>query len=344
VLAAIVAVATPALGAGDTDRLDQFRALAVRTLGAGPPVDSEQAAAALREMWALLDEEIVESLGAGGVFASLPFLQERLDGFADAWGGASFRLHRFGPLTVGAFQLAEAGGGAAIRVYGRLDGEPALLTTLSRDGRPSVYALPPAHGAAQFLAAWEGAASGRGTRALRLDLVRQTPDGASVVWSTADTFPDGLVVREWGIRGGDVRVRYELRYPGWVPGCEGQTEQEDDYRLSGDHSTFVRAGRRVFNAWHLSLHRVADRVFTALAAGGDRSALAPLVPDPRLRARLPAKLAPDTACDAVEPPAGAATPATVATAALAGDGRPWTLTWRRAGAEWRLTSAQPVGE
>lgn len=338
----LVAVAAPAFGAGDADRLDRFRALAASTLGAGLPVEPERTAVALRDIWALLDEEIVESLGAGGVFASLPFLKERLDGFAEAWGGASFRLHQVGPLTVGAFQLAEAGGGASLRVYGRLRSEAALLTTLSRDGRPSVYPLPATNGgAAQFLAAWDGAPSGRGTRALRLELVRQRADGASVVWSTEEVFPDGLVVRDWGVRAGDVRIRYELHYPGWVPGCEGQTEQEDAYRLTPDRSTFVRVGRRQFDVWHQKFHHAVGRVLAALT-GGDRASIAALVPDARLRARLPALIA-DVACDAPEP-ATASAPATVSTAALTADGRPWTLTWRRAGAQWRLTSAEPVLE
>ena len=27
-------------------------------------------------------------------------------------------------------------------------------------------------------------------------------------------------------------IRYELRYPGWKPGCDVQSEQEDTYRVS----------------------------------------------------------------------------------------------------------------
>ena len=51
--------------AGPVDRLDQFRTLGrARSLGHGAPDGSPDA---YREMYALLDEEIVESLGAGGV-------------------------------------------------------------------------------------------------------------------------------------------------------------------------------------------------------------------------------------------------------------------------------------
>ena len=82
------AVAAPA----QDDRLERFRTLAATRLALVGTDDGERSREALREIYALLDEEIVESLQSGSVFTSLPFLQERLDGFADAWGGASFKL------------------------------------------------------------------------------------------------------------------------------------------------------------------------------------------------------------------------------------------------------------
>jgi hypothetical protein len=102
----------------------------------------------------------------------------------------------------------------------------------------------------------------------------------------------------------------------------------------------VRAGRQRHAAWHESLHRSVAALLKAVEAG-DRSALAALVPDTAVRQRLPSTLALDSACDAPDPP-GAATPAVVSVAATTAEGRPWTLTWRRAGPRWRLAGAGPV--
>src|SRR5437016_7871966 len=111
------------------DRLDRFRALASDRLSAAQVLDADAAAAAYREAYALLDDEIVESLGSGSVFASVGFLQERLDAFSDAWGGAAVRVIRLGRLTVGVFQLGERAVANSVRVYGQRRDEAALLTT-----------------------------------------------------------------------------------------------------------------------------------------------------------------------------------------------------------------------
>jgi len=338
--AGAVALALVAPGeAGEPDRLERFRVLAVRHLTAAQLGDP-RADDASRELWALIDEEIVDSLASGGVFASLGFLQERLDGFTAAWGGAALRVERVGALTVGAFQLGEGPALASVRVYGRVRGEPGLLAAFVREGRPSVHPVRPVAGAVQFLVAWEGPPTGRGTRPLRLDLIRQRGDEVVVVWSTARVYGEGLAVREWRLREDTLRLRYELRYPGWAPGCAGQTEQEDVWRLAPGAEGLVRVAERAVNAWHRAFHQTAARLYRALEAG-DAGTLAALVPDARVRARLPAGLAPQSACDAVEP-AGAATPVAVSTAATAGDGRPWTLRWRRADGRWRLVAAEPV--
>ncbi len=290
-------------------------------------------------MYALLDEEVVENLATGGPYASAGFLQDRLDGFGDAWGAVTVGVVRVDPLVVAAFQLADAPGDSTVRVYGRFRGEPALLTTMHRDGRPSVYALPAAKGGApQFLAAWEGAASGRGTRALRLDLVRQDGDGVRVAWSTADVFADGLVARGYEVRAAEIRVRYELHYPGWTAGCPEQTEAEDVFRLAPD-GTVVRASRAYHDGWHRDVHAVAARLFAALAAG-DAAALSALVPDGRLRQRLPASLRPEPACDAAE---GEGDRRTVSVAARE-ERMPWSLVFRRSREGWRLVQAAPVLE
>ena len=241
-----------ASAADPADRLDRFRELAASQLGLAQLLESEPPADAYREIYALLDDEIVESLGSGGVFASLEFLQDRLDAFAEVWGGASLRLARAGGLLVGTFVLDERSDANSVRVYGSLRGEPALLTVLYRAGRPSLSLLPAARETTAFVVAWEGAPSGWGSRPLRLEVLRRDGDRVRVTWSSADLFTEGLLARSWSVRGADLRVRYELRYPGWAPGCDGQTEQEDVYRV-GSTGVVSRVSRQEHNAWHREL-------------------------------------------------------------------------------------------
>src|SRR6058998_1487455 len=285
-LGAAVLVTDRPDAAGPLDRLDQFRTLArARSLGNGAPDGS---ADAYREMYALLDEEIVESLGTGGLYASTGFLQDRLDAFGEAWGAAAVDVVRVGRLMVGAFQMSDAPGVNSVRVYGRLGGEAALLTTLFREGRPTLYPWPPApSGASQFIADWEGPATGQGIRPLRLDLIRQQGDGVRVVWSTTDLFPDRLMARAYSVRGEEIRVRYELHYPGWTPGCDGQTEAEDVFRSSHESGAVVRKAGRQLNGWHRELRTTVAQLFDALESR-DESSLAKLVPDVQIRRRLPA--------------------------------------------------------
>src|SRR5262249_47507009 len=80
-----------------------------------------------------------ESPGAGGLYASPAFLQDRLDAFGEAWGATTVDVLRVGRFVVGAFQMSDLPGANTVRVYGKLGGEAALLTTLSREGRPTVY-------------------------------------------------------------------------------------------------------------------------------------------------------------------------------------------------------------
>jgi hypothetical protein len=337
ILAHIVLVAAPGRATDASDRLDRFRTLAATRLTLAEVTDPARAGEAYREIFALLDDEVVENLASGDVFASPAFLQDRLDAFAEAWGGASLRIARIGRLTVGAFQVSEGAGSSSVRVYGAPRGEAQLIAAMQREGRPGLYELPPAAAGPQFLVVWEGLLTGRGTRALRFDLVRQRGDDIAIVWSTAELFPDGLMAREYRVRGGEVRIRYELHYPGWIPGCDQQTEQEDVYRLASDAGTFVRVARRQYNAWHLALHRSVAGLLEALAAG-NRAALTTLVPDAQLRQKLPARLERELACDAPD----GANPAAVSVAASAGDLGPWALTFHRSGGQWRLTAATPV--
>jgi hypothetical protein len=331
----LLAGAGAAGAAGRLDRLERFRELAASRLGFAQIIDEESPAEAYREIYALLDDEIVESLVSGGPFAALPFLQDRLDSFGEAWGGAALRMVRAGGLLVGAFTLDERSAGNSVRVYGPLRGEPALLTALYREGRPSVHGLPGGRDAASFLVAWEGPASGWGTRPLRVELLRREGDGVRVAWSTAALLGDGLRARSWSVRGGEVRIRYEVRYPGWAPGCEGQTEQEDVYRVTAP-GVVTRVARQEHDAWHRDLHATVERLTRALDSH-DEAAVAALVPDRGLRSRLPATLRAEPTCDAREGAGGEA----VSVAAVA-DRQPWALTFRQAGGRWRLTGATRV--
>jgi hypothetical protein len=343
VAASVVAVALLVLGfravAGPVpDRLERFRDLASNRLSAAQTLDADVAAEAYREAYALLDEEIVESLASGSVFASVGFLQERLDAFSDAWGGANVRVLRLGRLTIGVFQLGDRAMGNSVRAYGRLHDDAALLTAFMREGRPTLYPLAAAaNGGVQFLMAWDGTPSGRGSRPVRLDLARQQGDGVRIAWSTADLYPDGLLARSYAIRGNELRIRYELHYPGWVPGCEGQTEQEDLYRLAPGGGTYTRVSQRQYDAWHRELRVSAARFFAALAAG-DRRTVVSFVPDAKLRERLPARLEAEPVCDATSGAKGEQ----VAVAASDGQGTPWTVTFQRDGVRWRVATAAPV--
>jgi hypothetical protein len=334
-LVLLVGAAGPAAAVEPGDRLDRFRELAASQLALAQVLDPDAPTEAYREIYALLDDEIVESLASGGPFASLPFLQDRLDSFADAWGGAVLRLVRAGGFVVGAFVLADRPTGNSVRVYGGLGGEgPALLTAFYREGRPSVSVLPAGRNGA-FVVAWEGPSSGWGTRPLRVDLLRATSDGVRVAWSTTEDFADGLLARSWSVRGSDVRIRYEVRYPGWAPGCDGQTEQGDVYRVT-PVAAVTRVARREHDGWHRQLHATVSRLMAALAAQ-DEATLSSLVPDRTLRGRLPATLRPEPSCDGRVGAAGDAI-----SVAAAADRQPWTLTFRRQGAGWRLTGATPV--
>ena len=331
---AVLAGAGP-VAAGQVDRLDRFRELATSRLGLAQILDEESPAEAYREMYALLDDEIVENLASGGPFASVAFLQDRLDAFRDAWGGAALRLVRAGGVLVGAFVLDERSAANSVRLYGRLRGEPALLTALYREGRPSVHRLPGGGESAPFLVTWEGRPSGWGTRPLRIEMLRREGDGVQVAWSTASLFTGGLFARTWSVRGSEVRIRYEVRYPGWAPGCDGQTEQEDVYRI-GAGGAVARVARHAYNVWHRDLHAAVERLVGALSARDD-AALSALVPDRALRSRLPSTLRAEPACDAREGAGG-----DVVSVAAAADRQPWTLTFRRPGGRWRLTAAAPV--
>ena len=323
------------------DRLERFRALAAARLGALELSGGEPAPEIVAELYALLDDEILDNLASGGLFASAGFLQERLDALHEVWGGTAFKV--LAPsgsgLTVVAFQLSPGGWGNSVRVYGRSGSGAALLQAIHREGVPALHEMPPTRaGHPQFLIAWVGPQSSRGSTGLRLELWRTREDSLDLAWSTDRVTESGLLVSRFALGARQVSFRYEVRYPGWKPGCEGQTEYEDLYRYAAGGETFVLARRQVVNGWHREFHAVLARFLSALNTP-DRRALARLVLDGSLSARLPARLEPDLACDAADGPSPGAI--TVAAVEPAG-GRPWSLVFRRAGAGWRLAAAAPV--
>jgi hypothetical protein len=334
------------------DRLEEFKEAIHRHLETPAPTGSEAAHRALSEIYGLVDAEILESLRSGGPFASAPFLQERLEGFSAAWGGALFRvapIERPGgarALTLGLFSLEGVPQSGSLRMYGWSGGmggsTPALLGEVTDDGKPELHAWPAGRGGApRFAVSWAGAGSGDGSRPLRVELWSVEREGPPRrLWSSTTHFPDGLWAVDWEIRLGEILVRRQLRYPGWKPGCPGQSEEELSYRGRTPTGDLVLARHRVINGWHRELGAAAARVFSALTAG-DRRALGDLVPDAALRSRLPASLVAEPACDA--PAAGGGS--TVLVAATAYDGGravPWSLTWTRGPRGWRLTAAAPM--
>ena len=323
------------------DRLARFRALAAARLGALELSGGEPAPEVLAELYALLDDEILDNLASGSLFASEEFLQERLDALREVWGGAAFRVLalRGSGLTVVAFQLSPGGWGNSVRVYGRSGSSAALLRAIQREGVPALHEMPPTRaGHPQFLVAWMGPQSSRGSTGLRLELWRPRGESLDLAWSTDGVTEGGLVVSRFARGAEQVSFRYEVRYPGWKPGCDAQTEYEDLYRYAAARETFVLARRQVVNGWHREFHAALAQFLSALNAP-DRRALARLVPDGALSARLPARLEPDLVCDGADGPSPRAV--TVAAVEPAG-GRPWSLVFHRAGAAWRLAAAAPV--
>jgi hypothetical protein len=334
----------PAGPAEPRDRLERFRELAARRLALVEETGGRLDADVQDEIEALLDAEVLESLRSGGPFASLEFIRDRLEAFADAWGGASLRIAPAGAgFLVGRFILSAKGVGNSVRLYGRSDGAPALVEAWREDGVPEVFPWPSprAGDTAGFLAAWSEAPTGWGSRPLRLTLWRVRGRALSATWRSAALYPGGLWASQLAVKGETVFIRYELRYPGWKPGCDVQSEQEDTYRAEPGTGRLKLSSRRLFNGWHRELQAAVTRFFAALDEHDTRG-LARLVPAVGVREKLPAGLGPETACDVQNPD----TPrvAQVAASAPGENGRrvPWTLWWGRAASGWRLTDAAPV--
>jgi len=339
-----LAGAGPAWGAPATDRLERFRELAQTRLAmvenTGAPLDP----AVQEEIDGLLDGEVLDSLRAGGPYASAEFIRERLDSFSDAWGGASLRIQSLGDgLLLGRFRLSAKGVGSSVRLYGASRGEAAVLKSWSEGGVPEIYPWtgPRRRSGVEFLLAWSGEA-GPHSWPLRLELWRMRGGRLEPVWRSADHYPEALWVSHLDVTADRIVLRRELRYPGWKPGCDVQAEQEDRYRADATGGLAL-VGRQLFNGWHRDLQRSATRFFAALAAG-DRRTLAELVPDAALRARLPRALTPEPACDSQNPDTPSVAIVAAGVPTPSGGHAPWSLWWGRTPSGWRLTGAAPVLE
>src|SRR6266446_4989884 len=334
----------PAGAAAPRDRLERFRELAARRLALVEETGGRLDAEVQDEIEALLDAEVLESLRSGGPFASLEFIRDRLEAFADAWGGASLRITPAGAgFLVGRFLLSAKGVGNSIRLYGQSDGAPTLIKAWREDGVPEVYPWPllRAGDAAGFLTAWSEAPTGWGSRPVRLTLWRVHARTLSATWRSAALYPDGLWASQLAVKAGALFIRYELRYAGWKPGCDVQSEREDTYRVEAATGSLKLVSRQLFNGWHQELQAAVTRFFADLEKRDTRG-LAGLVPAAGVREKLPAGLAPETVCDVLN----ADTPrvAQVAASAPGENGRrvPWTLWWTRAASGWRLSGAAPM--
>jgi hypothetical protein len=347
--AVLALVAAGAVGtARAADRLDRFREVVTERSAALDGADPVGLETLRRELWAVVDEEIAENLASGGPFASAPFLQERLDAFAAAWGGAAFRLRPIGgrgrPVLAGLFTLDRPEPVASLRFYwtDERSGGPRLARAVTAEGMGELRPWPAArNGDPQLLASWVGAGSAGRARPLRLEVWRVAAAGPERVWSSAESFPDGLRAAALRSLTGGVVIRREVDYPGWKPGCDGQTELEAVVRYVPAADRVVRGEDRVVNGWHRELHAAVERLVTALAASDGRAAAA-LVTDAGLLARLPSRLALEPLCDEARADARGRTVLVAARAEGTGRAMPWSLAWRRVPSGWRLSDAGPV--
>jgi hypothetical protein len=311
-------------------------------------VDAPERERAIRDLYEIVDAEVLDSLRGDEPFSSVVFIRERLDALMGTWGGATLRVVRIpaaghrAPVTVGLYSLAGVEGSGSLRLYvGRGPGA-SLAAASTHDGLLDGQVWPAgADRGARVLALWSGPPAAHGVRSLHAELWQaREPDRVERAWSTAAEAPGGLQVSEWRTQPGELVVRYQPHYPGWKPGCAQQMEQTDHYRLAADGGLVV-ARRQVTNGWRRDLGAAGEALFRAVASA-DARAVAQLVPVPAVRARLPAVLVAEPVCEQIGA-AGSRGPVTMAATELR-DGRrvPWALSWTRSPAGWRLSGARPV--
>lgn len=336
-----------ALGeAGSTeprDRLDRFRDLG-RRLQAGPETPAALPGPIRDELLALVDDEVLDNLRSGGPFAAPVFILERLRMLAEVWGGATFEVQplaapRAYPASLMVtVDLAGPPPAGSVRIYGGPSGDPRLVHAETREGRPHASGWPSSRtGVPQFAVAWDDPSGAPTSRPVEIAVWRLAGAGRPArVWRGPGEDAGPPRVRDYALRPGEIVVRYETPYPGWKPGCEGQTMHEDVYRVPPGGDGIVVARRRVLDGWHRELGMAVARLFAAMERG-DARALAALVPEASLRRRLPVEMRLEAVCDMP-----GERPGTVVVAATAGERTPWSLTWRRDAGGWRLSAAGPV--
>lgn len=344
---ALLVGGTVAGPAGAQDRLERFRAIAREQLASATDAAERERAAGL--LYELVDAEVLDSLHGEEPFSSLVFIRERLDAMMEAWGGATLRVLRVpaagrrGPITIGLYSLTGVEGSGSLRFYTGTGAGAALAGASTHEGLLDAQVwLAGADRVVRVMALWSGPPAAEGVRSLRAELWEsRDPDRVQPAWTIADEWPDGLWVSDWRTQPGELVFRYQPRYPGWKPGCAGQTEYEDRYRLAAAGGLAL-ARRQVANAWHRELGAAADRLFHALAAD-DATALARLVPARAVRARLPRVLVAEPVCE--QPPAGPRAGVAMAATEVR-DGRrvPWLLSWARGAAGWQVVGARAVLE
>ena len=346
-LALLLALAPARLGAAP-DRLDRFRAVAREQLMTA--TDAPARERAVRDLYELVDAEVLDSLRGDEPFSSVVFIRERLDALMEAWGGATLRVVRIpaagrrAPVTVGLYSLVGVEGSGSLRLFVGSGPGAALAAASTHDGLLDAQVWPAGPDRiARILALWGGPPAAHGVRTLHGELWQaREPDRVERAWSTTTREPEGLAVTEWRTQPGELVVRYQPHYPGWKPGCVDQMEQEDHYRLAADGALAV-ARRQVINAWRRDLGVAADVLFRAIERA-DARAVARLVPAAAVRARLPAVLVAEPVCEQIGP-AGARGPVTMAATEVREGGRvPWALSWTRSPSGWRVSSARPVLE
>jgi hypothetical protein len=343
-IALLLALAPARLGAAP-DRLDRFRAVAREQLMTA--TDAPARERAVRDLYELVDAEVLDSLRGDEPFSSVVFIRERLDALMDAWGGATLRVVRIPAagrrvsVTVGLYSLVGVEGSGSLRLFVGSGPGAALAAASTHDGLLDAQVWPAGPDrVVRVLALWGGPPTAHGVRTLHGELWQaREPDRVERAWSTAEGV---LTVTEWRTQPGELVVRYQPHYPGWKPGCVEQMEQEDHYRLAADGGLAV-ARRQVTNTWRRELGAAADTLFRAIESA-DARAVVRLVPAAAVRARLPAVLVAEPVCEQIGP-AGARGPVTMAATEVR-DGRrvPWALSWTRSPAGWRVSGARPVLE